>query len=418
MNITQTVEMIGRKAAAAAGSLSILSSDQRNAALHAMADGLSAGKESVLAANEKDCTAGAASGLSNAMVDRLRLSDSRYQAMVDGIRYVALLPDPLGEILLNRQLENGILLQKRRVPIGVIGIIYESRPNVTVDASTLCLKAGNAVILKGGSEALHTNKALVDILQKCGVTAGLPLDALQLIELSDRQAVTALVQLEGLVDLIIPRGGEGLIRAVTAQARVPVIKHYKGVCHVYIEESANESMALTIVENAKCQRPGVCNAVETLLLDEAAAKRILPKLAELLFSRGVELRGDSRARQLVPAMNIASESDWSEEYLDLVLAVRVVDSLDQALEHIQTYGSKHSDAIITENQGAASRFVNCVDSAAVFVNASTRFHDGARFGLGAEIGISTDKLHARGPMGLEELTTYKWIVLGNGQIVQ
>ncbi|MEI7437953.1 MAG: glutamate-5-semialdehyde dehydrogenase, partial [bacterium] len=371
----------------------------------------------IQAANALDLAAGRAAGLSAPLLDRLTLSAARVTAMASGLREVAALRDPVGRVLRRTKRPNGLVIVKRRVPIGVIAIIYESRPNVTADAAGLCFKAGNAVILRGGKEALHSNGAIVAAMLAGGIPQGLPADAVQWIATPDREAVRELVQLEGRVDLVMPRGGESLIRSVTAQAHVPVIKHYKGVCHTYVDADADLEMALAIAENAKCQRPGVCNAMETLLVHESVAARFLPMVVQRLgVQRHVELRGDAAACAITPGMSPATEDDWSAEYQDLILAVRVVASLEAAVAHIQRYGSAHSDAIVTSSPAAAARFLSDVDSATVYVNASTRFTDGGEFGMGAEIGISTDKLHARGPMGLEELTTYKYQITGTGQI--
>ncbi|MCF7838613.1 MAG: glutamate-5-semialdehyde dehydrogenase, partial [Candidatus Marinimicrobia bacterium] len=355
-------------------------------------------------------------GLGAALIHRLALTDRRIDPMIRGIRNVVALKDPVGARISRWIRPNGLEILKVRVPIGVIGIIYEARPNVTADATVLCIKTANAVILRGGKEAARSNAAIAEALQAGGEKAGLPPGAIQLIATTDREAVRALCQLEGLVDLIIPRGGEGLIRAVVEHARVPVIKHYKGVCHTYVDEEADLEQALQISLNAKCQRPGVCNAMETLLVHQAVAAPFLAAAGPAFLARGVELRGDPAACALVPEMKPATEADWAAEYLDLILAVRIVPDLAAAIEHINRYGSHHSDAIITRDERAAKRFQLAVDSATVYVNASTRFTDGAEFGLGAEIGISTDKLHARGPMGLEELTTYKFLIHGEGQI--
>ncbi|HPB11735.1 MAG TPA: glutamate-5-semialdehyde dehydrogenase, partial [Kiritimatiellia bacterium] len=355
-------------------------------------------------------------GLSGAMIDRLTLTDARIDAMVTGIREVAALADPVGKKLWKRTRPNGLVIEKRRVPLGVIVIIYESRPNVTADAAVLCLKTANAVILRGGKEAFHSNLAIVRALQEGGAAAGMPRHAVQLVETTDREAVRELVQMDDRVDVVIPRGGESLIRSVVDQARVPVLKHYKGVCHVFVDDDADFDQALAIVENAKCQRPGVCNALETLLVHEQAAAAFLPKLAAMATRRAVTLRGCDATRACIPGCEPAGEEDWYAEYLDLILAVRVVRDVQAAIRHINTYGSHHSDAIVTRNARHAKLFLKEVDSAAVYVNASTRFTDGGEFGMGAEMGISTDKLHARGPMGLEELTTYKYVVTGSGQI--
>jgi len=403
-----------KRARAASRRLACLDGAERRAILLAMAAALEASRESIGAANEKDLAAAEENGLSRAMVDRLRLTPARMNGMIAGVRKVAGFENPLGAVLARHEHENGLLIEKRRVPIGVITIIYESRPNVTADAGVLCIMAGNAVILRGGKEARHSNRAIAEALRAGGLSAGMPADALQLVASVDRDAVRLLAQATGRVDLIIPRGGEGLIRAVDELARVPVIKHYKGVCHVYVDAAADLDMALAITENAKCQRPGVCNALESLLIHESVAAQFLPRLGELLAA--VELRGDARSRSLLPRALVATEADWDAEYLDLILALRVVSGLDEALDHIARFGSGHSEAIITSDPEAQQRFVDEVDAAAVYVNASTRFTDGGEFGMGAEIGISTDKLHARGPMGLVELTTYKYVCLGSGQI--
>jgi glutamate-5-semialdehyde dehydrogenase len=381
-----------------------------------MAEELDARRAAIKEANQADMEAGRAAGLSQALLDRLLLNDARIDAMIKGIRDIVVLKDPVGERISKWLRPNGLEIHKVRVPIGVIAIIYESRPNVTCDSSVLCFKTSNAVIMRGGKEAAHSNAVIAAALQEGGAKKGLPDHAIQLVATPDRDAIRLLVQMVGKVDLAIPRGGEGLINAVTEHARIPVIKHYKGVCHVYVDEEAELKMALDIIDNAKCQRPGVCNAAETLLVHRNIAAAFLPMMAERLGGKGVALRGDEAARAVVPAMAAATEEDWHTEYLDLILAVRVVDSLDAAIDHIETYGSHHSDAIVTENEATAKAFTQQVDSAAVYVNASTRFTDGAEFGMGAEIGISTDKLHARGPMGLEELTTYKFVVHGTGQI--
>ncbi len=378
-----------------------------------MAAALIESQDSIQAANTRDCEAAKAAGLSAALVDRLLLDASRIEAMADGLRQIAALPDPFGVDLAVIRRPNGLTIRKVRVPLGVVAVIYESRPNVTADAAAVCFKAGNAVILRGGSEAAASNAAIREamIAVEC-----LPADAIQMVPTTDRAAVRTLLGLDQMIDLIIPRGGESLIRAVAEQSRVPVLKHYKGVCHVYVDRAADLDMALAIAVDAKCRRPGVCNAMETLLVHEAVAEAFLPRLADTMDAEGVELRGDERTRALVPMALPASEGDWSEEYLDLILAVRVVGDLEAAMRHIDQYGTRHSDVIVTTDDEAARRFTTEVDSAAVYVNASSRFTDGAEFGLGAEIGISTDKLHARGPCGVEELTTYKYVIEGNGQV--
>jgi glutamate-5-semialdehyde dehydrogenase len=417
MTLAEQMRDVGERALRASRELLLLSSRRKNAILAGMADALEARKPEILAANARDLERGRAAGLSPAMLDRLALNDARMAAMARGLRLLADLKDPVGTRLARWIRPNGLEIVKRRVPIGVIAVIYESRPNVTADTAGLCLKASNAVILRGGKEAIESNAAIADALAEGGKARGLPADALQLVRTTEREAVRELVRLEGLVDLVIPRGGEGLVRAVTEHATVPVLKHYKGVCHLFVDQSADLAMALRLAENAKCQRPGVCNAIEKLLIHEKAAAVFLPMLQRRLGEElGVELRGCEAARRIVPGMKPAVEADWTEEYLALVLAVKIVPSVEAAVEHINRHGSRHSDAIVTEDERAARLFSQQVDSSAVFVNASTRFNDGGEFGMGAEIGISTDKLHARGPMGIEELTTYKYVVTGNGQV--
>ncbi len=416
MSLHDDLLAMGRNAAAAARELARFSARKKNAVLEAMADEILRRRNAILYSNARDLEAGRKAGLSPALLDRLELNAERVDAMARAIREVAALKDPVGRTLRRWTRPNGLEIRKVRVPIGVIAIIYESRPNVTADAAVLCLKASNAVILRGGKEAVASNAAIAQALQAGGARCGLPEHAVQLVQTPDREAIRELAQMEGLVDLVMPRGGEALIRAVMEHARVPVIKHYKGVCHVYVDDSADADMALAIVENAKCQRPGVCNAMETLLVHNRIAPAFLPRAARRLEERGVELRGDPASRVLVPSIRPAAEDDWSAEYLALILSVRIVPSIQAAIEHINHYGSHHSDAIVTGTAAAAQRFTQAVDSAAVYVNASTRFTDGGEFGLGAEIGISTDKLHARGPMGLEELTTYKYVVTGRGQV--
>ncbi len=416
MSLHDEMIAMGENAVTASRELLGLNTRKKNTILQAMADELEKRKEEVFEANAKDMHEAEQAGLSGAMLDRLLLTEDRLVGMVKGLRTVAGLKDPIGSRISRWIRPNGLEIIKRRVPIGVIAIIYESRPNVTADTAGLCFKTSNAVILRGGKEALYSNRKIAALLTDGGKRHGLPEHAIQLVPTTDRDAVRELVQMEGRVDLVIPRGGENLIRTVTDLARVPVIKHYKGVCHVYVDESADMAMALSVAENAKCQRPGVCNAMETLLVHEAVAGDFLPTLVARLRERDVELRGDSVACSVVGDMKEATEDDWYEEYLDLTLAVRVVASLQEAVNHVNRYGSGHSDAIVTESEAASKVFTKSVDSATVYVNASTRFTDGGEFGMGAEIGISTDKLHARGPMGLEELTTYKYVVFGKGQI--
>jgi glutamate-5-semialdehyde dehydrogenase len=371
----------------------------------------------ILSANQIDLESGHRAGSAGAMLDRLRLDEGRLKSMARGVRDVAALPDPVGEKLREWDRPNGLKIAKVRIPIGVIGIIYEARPNVTSDAAVLCLKAGNAVILRGGSEALSTNEAIVAALRSGCAKAGLPEDAIQFISIPDRAAVRAMAEMRSFIDVIIPRGGKSLIEAVTELARMPVIKHFDGVCHIYVDRQADILMAESIVLNAKCQRPGVCNAVETLLVHADVAEPFLRQCGRSLIDRGVELRGDPRTRSILgEVVNPARDEDWRTEYLDLILSIRVVRNLEEAINHINEYGSHHTDAIVTEDAEAAETFLQRVDSAVVLWNASTRFNDGGEFGFGAEIGISTDRLHARGPMGLEELTTYKYRVVGSGQV--
>lgn len=410
------IASMAERAQAAAAKLTQCDMVAKNRMLMAMADEVERRAPAIQAANNKDMEAGRESGLSSALLDRLQLTDKRIDGVISGIRHVITLEDPVGQEIESFTHNLGMKIARVRVPIGVIGIIYESRPNVTADAAVLCLKSGNAVILRGGKEAQHSNAALRDALVAGGQKAGMPDGAIQLIDTTDREAVKHLVSLDGKVNLIIPRGGEGLIRAVAEMSRVPVIKHYKGVCHVYVDESADLEMALNICENAKVQRPGVCNAMETLLVHRTIAPKFLPQFAEKMGAANCELRGDATACEIVATMKPADEADWDAEYLDLILAVKVVDDVEDAILHIANYGSQHSDAIVANDAAAARRFVSAVDSAAVYVNASTRFTDGSEFGMGAEIGISTDKLHARGPMGLRELTTYKFVVTGTGQV--
>ncbi len=418
MNTTveEQVLKIGAAAKAASRELARLSTAEKNTILEAMADELDTQRAFLQQENAKDLAAGTEAGLSSAMLDRLTLTDARIDGMIKGLREVAALDDPVGELLDTRIPPNGLEIRKVRVPIGVIGIIFESRPNVTCDAAALCFKTSNAVILRGGKEAIHSNLAIATAMQRGGAAKGMPNNAIQLIPTTDRDAVRVMCEMTDYLDLIIPRGGEGLIRAVSEMARVPVIKHYKGVCHTYVDRSADLDMALAISENAKVQRPGVCNAMETLLVHEDIAEKFLPAMGKVFNRRGVEMRGDETACRLIGSATPATEDDWYEEYLDLIVAIRVVKDVDSAIEHVNTYGTGHSDAIVTRDDAAAQAFMAGVDSATVYVNASTRFTDGAEFGMGAEIGISTDKLHARGPMGLEELTSYKYVITGTGQV--
>ncbi len=416
MNIKSQILKIAQGAKRASYELAKASTEDKNKALRKMADGLLKEKGTLIKANKKDLKTAKTKGLSSTLIDRLMLNEKRIEKMASDIRDVAKLKDPVGAIIKTWKRPNGLKISKKRVPLGVIGIIYESRPNVTSDSAVLCLKAGNAVILRGGSESFNSNKKLVEILQAALKRTAIPKEAIQFVSTTERKAVDELLKLNEYIDLIIPRGGEELIKKVAQNSRIPVIKHYKGICHVYVDQYADIDMAIDICFNAKVQRPGVCNAMETMLVDEKIAKRFLPLMLGKFKGAGVEIRGCAKTRKILKDIKTANESDWYAEYLDLILAVKIVSGVNEAIRHINTYGSNHSDAIVTENNSNARKFLNEVDSAAVFVNASTRFTDGNQFGLGAEIGISTDKIHARGPMGLEELTTYKYVVVGNGQI--
>ena len=414
LEIHESCLRLAESAQAAARSLASVPGRQRNAALRAVADHLLKRVDDLKAANAKDLEDGRS--LAPAMRDRLTLTDARIEAMAQSVRQIAEQPDPVGRVIEGRVLPSGIRLQKVRVPIGVVLIIFESRPNVTSDAAALCLKSGNATILRGGKEARHSNAAIAGCVRDGLKEAGLSPDVVQLVETTDRAAVGELLRMEGIIDLCIPRGGESLIRAVVEQARIPVIKHYTGNCHVYVDADCDETMAVEICVNSKVQRPGVCNAAETILIHRDAADRgLLTRICAALSEHGVAIRGDARTCTAFPRAAAASDEDWSAEFLDLTVAMRVVDSLDEATGHINRYGSRHTDAIVTSRISAAEHFVQQVDSADVFVNCSTRFSDGGQYGLGAEIGISTDKLHARGPMGADDLTTYKWVAWGNGQ---
>ena len=416
-DVAALCQTLADRAQAASQSLCTVPGRVRDQALRKIAEQLLASADALKQANALDLQAGKDNGLSSAMLDRLKLDDKRIQSMADSVRQVADQTDPVGRILEGRVLPNGIQLQKVRVPIGVILIIFESRPNVTSDAAALCLKSGNAVILRGGKEAVNSNKAIATCVQAGLKDAGIDQYAVQLVPTTDRAAVGELLRKQGQIDVCIPRGGESLIRAVVEQSHIPVIKHYAGNCHVYVDAECDDRMAVDICVNAKTQRPGVCNSAETILIHKDAADRgLLKGLGRALTDRGVEIRGCDRTRKDIPDAKPATEDDWHEEYLDLIVAVRVVDSLDQAIEHINQYGSKHTDAIVTSRLDSADAFVKRVDTANVFVNCSTRFSDGGVYGLGAEIGISTDKLHARGPMGADDLTTYKWVAYGTGQI--
>jgi glutamate-5-semialdehyde dehydrogenase len=416
MTMEATITQMARAAKSATAKLAACETDAKNNALNIIADLLLRQKEKIAAANQQDLQRGRDQGLSKAMIDRLTVSDAVLNSMAAGLREVATLDDPVGAITRSWQRPNGLEVSRMRIPIGVIGIIYESRPNVTVDAAGLCLKAGNTVILRGGSEALNSNRVLTEIVQQGLTEAGLPADAVQLVPIRDREAVQALLGQDEHIDLIIPRGGEGLIRFVVENSKIPVLKHYKGVCHVFVDDRADLEMAREICFNAKVQRPGVCNAMETLLVHQDAAETFLPEMGASFKAAGVELRGCPRTCRILPDINPATEADWPAEYLDLTLAVKVVDDMDDAIAHIATHSSDHTEAIVTRNDAHARRFVREVDSSVVLVNASTRFNDGGQLGLGAEIGISTTKLHAFGPMGLEELTTTKFVVFGDGQV--
>ena len=407
---------VGEAARAAAREVARADTDAKNRALHAMATAIRRDEGRLIAANKEDVDAARGKGLDDAFVDRLTLTPKTILAMADGLAEIAALPDPVGEITDLRYRPTGIQVGRMRVPLGVVGIIYESRPNVTADAAGLCLKAGNATILRGGSEALRSNAAIAECVHHGLRKAGLPEAAVQVVATTDRAAVGYLIADEKHVDVIVPRGGKSLIERIAREARVPVIKHLDGVCHVFIDASADLDMAVRIADNAKTQRYSPCNTMETLLVHAGIAARVLPPLCDIYLRKGVELRGDARARESVSAMKAATEDDWYTEYLSPILAIRVVDSLDDAMAHIAQYGSQHTDAIVTEDYGNAMRFLREVDSSSVLVNASTRFADGFEFGLGAEIGISTNKLHARGPVGLEGLTSQKFVVLGSGQI--
>jgi len=407
---------LGKQAKAAARRLAALSPEDKNRALELMADKLEAQSEQLLEENNKDLEAAKSAGVSSSLLDRIALNPDRVRAMAKGLRDIGALPDPVHEIVKMWRRPNGLQVGRMRIPLGVIGIIYEARPNVTADAAALCLKSGNAVILRGGSEAHFSNQAIGEILRQACAETRVPQDAVQMVPIRDHALINELLQLEDYIDLIIPRGGEELIRAVVAQSRIPVIKHYKGVCHVYVDKDASLEMAERICMNAKVQRPSVCNAVETLLVHEAIARRFLPAMIAKYQAAGVEIRGCEKTSALVPGIKRATEADWTTEYLDLILSVRIVRDLDEAIDHIERYGSEHTETIVTSNYERSREFIDRVNSSAVMVNASTRFNDGGELGLGAEIGISTSKIHAFGPMGLEELTTTKFVVLGDGQI--
>jgi glutamate-5-semialdehyde dehydrogenase len=416
MSFKEEALRLGKLAKAASRQLAPLSSSEKDRALLAMADKLEARSDFLVAENQKDLEFAKERGLSSALLDRILLNPSRVLAMGKGLRDVAALDDPVRQVVKMWRRPNGLQVGRMRIPLGVIGMIYEARPNVTADAAALCLKSGNAVILRGGSEAHHSNQAIGAVLREACAETHVPPDAVQVVQNKDHALVHELLQLEQYIDLIIPRGGEDLIRAVAAQSKIPVIKHYKGVCHVYVDSDASLEMAERICYNAKVQRPSVCNAMETLLVHEAIAPKFLPAMIAKFREAGVEIRGCDRTRALVPGIQVATEEDWSTEYLDLILAVRVVKDMDEAVSHIERYGSEHTETIVTNHYQKSREFVDRVNSSAVMVNASTRFNDGGELGLGAEIGISTSKIHAFGPMGLEELTTTKFIVFGDGQV--
>jgi len=418
MNIKAYMQTLGSQARDASRIIAAADTALKNTALLAIADALSDGRDKLLAANAVDMQNGSANGLDAALLDRLELNAPRIDAMIEGLQQVAELPDPIGEVTDLQDRPSGIKLAKMRVPLGVVGIIYESRPNVTIDAASLCLKSGNATILRGGSEAIQSNQAIADCISQGLSKVGLPEAVVQVVNTTDREAVGELITMTESVDVIVPRGGKSLIERISADARVPVIKHLDGNCHVYIDDHADLQKALAIALNAKTHRYGVCNAMESLLVAESVAKTVLPELAALYSEKDVELRGCEKTREIIASAISASEEDWSLEYLAPILSIKVVAGLDEAIEHINNYSSKHTEAIITEDQDRANRFIRQVDSSSVMVNASTRFADGFEYGLGAEIGISTDKIHARGPVGLEGLTSQKWVVYGDGQIRQ
>ncbi len=416
MNIKEFVFNKAKEAKEGARILAKASSEQKNRTLINMAEALQKRSKKLISENKKDIRFAEQKGLSKALIDRLTLNEKRIEEMSQGLLEVSALPDPVGEVIKMWKRPNGMTVGRMRVPIGVIGIIYESRPNVTADATALCLKAGNAVILRGGSEAINSNRAIVSVLREAAKSEGLHEGAITFIDIPDREAVMEMLRLEGLVDLIIPRGGESLIRTVTENSMIPVLKHYKGVCHVFVERSADLKMAEEICFNAKVQRPGTCNAMETMLVDKKIARSFLPNMIKRFKEAGVQLKGCPLTKKIDQSVEDVKEEDFYKEYLDLILNIRVVEDIEEAMDHIGRYGSAHSDAIVTNDYDMAMRFLREVDSSAVFVNASTRLNDGFQFGLGAEIGISTDKIHARGPMGLEELTCTKFIVFGNGQL--
>ena len=418
MNIKAYMQTLGSQAREASRIIAAADTGLKNQALLAIAEALNHDREKLLAANAVDMQNGSANGLDAALLDRLELNPERIDAMIEGLHQVATLPDPIGEVTDLQDRPSGIKLGKMRVPLGVVGIIYESRPNVTIDAASLCLKSGNATILRGGSEAIQSNQAIAACITQGLIEVGLPEAVVQVINTTDRAAVGELITMTEFVDVIVPRGGKSLIKRISADARVPVIKHLDGNCHLYIDDRADLQKAVAIALNAKTHRYGVCNAMESLLVAESVAEKVLPELAALYAEKNVELRGCDKTRKIIAAAIAASEEDWSQEYLAPILSIKVVAGLDEAIEHINSYSSQHTEAIVTEDQERANRFIRQVDSSSVMINASTRFADGFEYGLGAEIGISTDKIHARGPVGLEGLTSQKWVVYGNGQIRQ
>ncbi len=418
IDVKAYMQEVGQRARAAARLIARADTEQKNRTLNAIADRIMDDIEHLKQANELDLQAGRAKGLDAALLDRLELTDARIEAMAEGLRQIADLPDPIGDITDLTERPTGIKVGRMRVPLGVIGIIYESRPNVTADAAGLCLKAGNTVILRGGSEAFHSNQAIAGCIKAGLDAAGLSGDIVQVVETTDRDAVGEMLRMSEYIDVIIPRGGKSLIERISAESEVPVIKHLDGVCHVYIDDEADIDKAVKVAFNAKTQRYGTCNTMETLLVNKAIAPKVLPQLGKMYQEKGVELRGDAATLELLPEAESATEEDWDTEYLAPILSIRVVDDIDQAMDHIAAHSSAHTESIITENQAKAERFLREVDSSSVMVNASTRFADGFEYGLGAEIGISTDKLHARGPVGLEGLTSQKWVVLGDGHIRQ
>jgi glutamate-5-semialdehyde dehydrogenase len=416
MDVGTYIHNVGRQARAASRIIAIADTATKNRALKEMAAVIGRDRERLLEANARDVADARKQGLDSAMVDRLTLTPKGIKAMADGLRQIAAMPDPIGGITRLKKRPTGIRIGKMRVPIGVVAIIYESRPNVTADAAGLCIKSGNAAILRGGSEAIHSNQAIAACVHAGLEAAGLPANVVQVIETTDRAAVGELITMQDCVDVVVPRGGKSLIERLMRESRIPMIKHLHGVCHTYIDDKADLKKAIRVADNAKTQRLGTCNTMETLLVARAVAPKVLPQLGKIYAAKGIELRGDAEARKLVAGMKAATEEDWYTEYLDAILSVRVVKDLDEAMNHIATYGSQHTDAILTEDKKRAARFLREVDSSSVMVNASTRFADGYEYGLGAEVGISTDKLHARGPVGLEGLTSLKWVVYGTGQI--